>query len=160
MPKDGSGKVQTAWTLKIIYFWTNTVYSKNCVTHLKIRSVFQFKIIIVQWQSIQQGVRLLWNHHEQLIVFFQGFVQKRKEIILWTLAFHKKNKCLGTHCRTVSHLKTAVSLLPYREVRVAQWLVFCIVFCRSLFLLLSFFIWPLYCQIIFHSRFWVPLCLH
>ena len=32
----------------------------------------------------------------------------------------------------------------YNEVRVAQSLVFCIMFCRSLFVLLSFFFWLLY----------------
>ena len=93
--------------------WTFPLPSFGIMNYSKITGSEMCMVLIVQWQFIQQGVRLLWNHHEQLIVFFQGFVQKRKEIILWTLVFHKKNKCLGTHCRTVSHLKTAVSLLPY-----------------------------------------------
>jgi len=32
----------------------------------------------------------------------------------------------------------------FYEVSVAQYLVFCVVLCRSLFVLLSFFFWPLY----------------
>ena len=33
----------------------------------------------------------------------------------------------------------------FSGVRVARSLVFCVVFCRSLFVLLPFFIWPLRC---------------
>jgi len=33
----------------------------------------------------------------------------------------------------------------FSGVRVARALVFCVVFCRSLFILLSFFFWSLYC---------------
>ena len=37
------------------------------------------------------------------------------------------------------------SLCPFfNEVRVARSLVFCVMFCRSLFVLLSFFFWPLF----------------
>ena len=41
-----------------------------------------------------------------------------------------------------------------RGFRAAQSLVFCVVFCRSLFVLLSFSFWPL-CFLIY--RFWIPL---
>ena len=37
-------------------------------------------------------------------------------------------------------------------VRVARTLVFCVVFCRSLFVLLSFFCWPLCCLSFFDLR--------
>jgi hypothetical protein len=37
------------------------------------------------------------------------------------------------------------SLTVYSWICVAQSLVFCVMFCRSLFVLLSFFFWPLYC---------------
>ena len=39
------------------------------------------------------------------------------------------------------------SPLFFYGVRVAQWLVSCVVFCRSLFVFLSFFFLPLYCLI-------------
>ena len=32
-------------------------------------------------------------------------------------------------------------------VRVTRFLVFCVMFCRSLFALLNFFFWPLYCRL-------------
>ena len=35
--------------------------------------------------------------------------------------------------------------MVFSGVRVAPYLVFCVVLCRSLFVLLSFFIWPLCC---------------
>ena len=40
----------------------------------------------------------------------------------------------------------------FSEVRVARSLVFCVMFCRSLFVLLSFFPWPLYCLPFFDVR--------
>jgi hypothetical protein len=40
----------------------------------------------------------------------------------------------------------------FSGVRVALSLVFCVVFCRSLFVLLSFFFWPLYCLFVFDLR--------
>jgi hypothetical protein len=55
--------------------------------------------------------------------------------------------------RWVSHMKQELLTIPehpssppvFRSVRVARSLVFSIVFCRSLFVFLSFFFWPLYC---------------
>ena len=38
-----------------------------------------------------------------------------------------------------------IGITLFCGVRVAQSLVFYVVFCRSLFVLLSFFFWPLYC---------------
>jgi hypothetical protein len=38
------------------------------------------------------------------------------------------------------------------KVHVAQSLVFCVVFCRLLFVFLSFCFWLLYCLVIFHLR--------
>ena len=39
----------------------------------------------------------------------------------------------------------APEFTPSFEVHVARSLVFCVMFCRSLFVLLSYFIWPLCC---------------
>ena len=47
------------------------------------------------------------------------------------------------------------SPLVYNEIRVARSLVFCVVFCRVLFVLLYFFLWPLYCLFFFDLRFLV-----
>jgi hypothetical protein len=38
-------------------------------------------------------------------------------------------------------------------VRVARSLVFCVMFCRSLFVLLTFFFWPLYCMSFFDLQY-------
>ena len=40
------------------------------------------------------------------------------------------------------------SLPVFREVRVARSLVFCVMFCRSLFVLMSFIFWPLCCLLL------------
>ena len=51
-----------------------------------------------------------------------------------------------------------LGLLPvFSLVRVARSLVFCVVFCRSLFVLLSFLFRSLYCLSFFFSEFWSPL---
>ena len=50
------------------------------------------------------------------------------------------------------------SPLVYNEIRVARSLVFCVVFCRVLFVLLYFFIWPLYCLFFFDLRFLITNC--
>ena len=55
--------------------------------------------------------------------------------------------------RRVSHMEQELLTIPehlssppvFRSVRVARSLVFSIVFCRSLFVFLYFFFWPLYC---------------
>jgi hypothetical protein len=51
-------------------------------------------------------------------------------------------------------LQERLSLFPiFSEVRVDLSLVFCVMFCRSLFVLLSFFFWPLCCLSYFDLRF-------
>ena len=55
--------------------------------------------------------------------------------------------------RRVSLVKQELPTLPehlsstsvFSRVRVTRSLVFCVMFCRSLFVLLSFFVWPLCC---------------
>ena len=42
-------------------------------------------------------------------------------------------------------------------VRVTRSLVLCVLFCRSLFVLLSLFFWQLHCLSFFDYRFWLPL---
>jgi hypothetical protein len=48
--------------------------------------------------------------------------------------------------------------LVFSGVRVAQSLVFCVVFCRSLFVLLCFFFWSLYCLSFFDWQFTISDC--
>ena len=48
-----------------------------------------------------------------------------------------------------------ISPLVFSGVRVARSLIFCVVYCRWLFVLLSFFFWPLCCPLIY--GFWLPL---
>ena len=49
-------------------------------------------------------------------------------------------------------LLTLNSSSVFSEVCVAQFLVFCVMFCISLFVLLSFFFWPLFCLFFFDLR--------
>ena len=54
---------------------------------------------------------------------------------------------LGCFCRRVRfvYVHSAPEIIPsFNGVRVARSLVFYVVFCRSLFVLLSFFFWPLH----------------
>jgi hypothetical protein len=58
--------------------------------------------------------------------------------------------CRWTVTRRVSHVVQEPSWVPeftsvFSGLRVAPSFVFCVVFCRLLFVLLSFFFWPLYC---------------
>ena len=45
----------------------------------------------------------------------------------------------------------------FAEVHVARTFVFCVLFCESLFGLLSVFFWPLHCLSFYYLRFWWPL---
>jgi hypothetical protein len=64
------------------------------------------------------------------------------------------------HVRPVSHVEQELLTLPehlsspsvFSVVRAAQSLVFCVMFCRSSFAFLSFFIWPLCCLSFFDLR--------
>jgi hypothetical protein len=44
------------------------------------------------------------------------------------------------------------SLSIFNDVRVGRSLLFSVMLCRSLFVLLSFFLWPLHCQSFFNLR--------
>jgi hypothetical protein len=60
--------------------------------------------------------------------------------------------CVTNKVRPAYHSGASEFTLVIRGVRVAQSLVFCIVFCKSLFVLLSFFFWPLYCLSFFYLQ--------
>ena len=53
-----------------------------------------------------------------------------------------------THQIVECHIKIKFSPLVFSGVRVARSLVLCVMFCRSLFILLFFFFWPL-CRLSF-----------
>jgi hypothetical protein len=65
--------------------------------------------------------------------------------------------CRLTVTRRVSHVEQELLTLPeplsshpvFGGVRVARFLVFCVMFCRSLFV---FFVWPLSCLSVFDLR--------
>jgi hypothetical protein len=70
--------------------------------------------------------------------------------------------------RRVPHVEQELFTLPghpsshsiFSGVRVARSLVFCVLFCRSLFVLLSFLFWPLCCLFFFDLRILItPLVL-
>jgi len=69
------------------------------------------------------------------------------------------NKCykMDTTCGAgTAYPSGALEFIPgFSGIRVARSLVFCEMFCRSLFVLLSFFFWPLHCLSFFDLRFLV-----
>ena len=70
------------------------------------------------------------NYFRQILVAFKYFVQSDWRIIVKT----KDSSC---------HRHNSVPILS--GIRAAQSSVFCVVFCRPLFIILSFFVWPLHC---------------
>ena len=78
----------------------------------------------------------------------------------------KSNVCILT--RRVTIVEQELPTLPehpiFSGVRIAKYLVFCVVFCRSLFVLLSFFLCSLCCLSFFDLRILitplVPFSLH
>ena len=68
-----------------------------------------------------------------------------------------------------THSTTRTAILPnhmsslnftpcFSEVHVARSLIFCVVFCRSLFVFLSFFCWSLYCLSFCWSLYCLSFC--
>ena len=55
------------------------------------------------------------------------------------------------------HLPVFFLFMTYHRVRVTRSLVFDLMFCRSLFVLLYFFMWPLYCPFFFDLRILITL---
>ena len=73
-----------------------------------------------------------------------------------TAPFHY---CFSTcPCRLIQTVRMSLvehnmsSLLVHSKVRVPKYLVFSLVFCRSLFVLSPFFFWSLYCQFLLYLR--------
>jgi hypothetical protein len=85
---------------------------------------------------------------------------------IYILHLHRRCSCLLTITRWVSPVEQELLTLPkhlnsppvFSGVRVARSLVFCVMFCRSLFVLLSFFLWPL-CWLSFDWRLLITLLI-
>jgi hypothetical protein len=79
-------------------------------------------------------------------------------ILYWQLSFVSRlgnllgKKIFWTVTRTTHPSGAHAFTLYFSEVRVARPLVLCVVFCRSLFVHMSLFIWPLYCLSFFNVR--------
>ena len=76
------------------------------------------------------------------------------------MTYHRvsnKSNTMGATCEAgIAYPSGASEFTPvFSEVRVVRSLVLCVVFCRSLFVLLSFFFWSLCCLSFF--GFWLPL---
>ena len=77
------------------------------------------------------------------------------------LANHRKKPgtaILPIQCKTKHsscHRHSSVRILS--GIRAAQSSVFCVVFCRPLFIILSLFVWPLHCLPVFDL--WLPITL-
>jgi hypothetical protein len=79
------------------------------------------------------------NYFRQILVTFKYFVQSDWRIIV-------KKPVTAIQCKTKDsscHRQSSVQVLS--GIRAAQTSVFCVVFCRPLFIILSFFVWPLHC---------------
>ena len=92
----------------------------------------------------------IFNYFRQILVAFKYFIQSDWRIIVQNLElpYNAKLKTQVVTDRVPSDLS---------EIRAAQSSVFCIVFCRSLFMILSFFAWPLHCLPFFDI--WLPITL-
>jgi hypothetical protein len=64
------------------------------------------------------------------------------------LTVTKRMSLIEQELHIIPESMTSLSVLS--RVRVAQFIVFCVTFCRSLFLLLSLFVCPLYCMSFVH----------
>ena len=82
------------------------------------------------------------NYFRQILVAFKYFVQSDWRIIVKT----KDSSC---------HRHNSVPILS--GIRAAQSSVFCVVFCRPLFIILSFFVWLLHYPPFFEL--WLPTTL-
>ena len=79
------------------------------------------------------------NYFRQILVAFKYFVQSDWRIII-------KEPGTAIQCKTKDsscHRQSSIRVLS--GIRAAQSSVFCVVFCRPLFIILSFFVWPLHC---------------
>jgi hypothetical protein len=78
--------------------------------------------------------------------------------ILVTFKYHRKKPGTAIQCKTKDlscHRQSSVRVLS--GIRAAQSSVFCVVFCRPLFIMLSFFVWPLHILLFFDL--WLPTTL-
>jgi hypothetical protein len=85
-------------------------------------------------------------------------------VVITILSFPRSGLITGFAAiitRRVPHVEQELLTLPehprsssvFSGVRVARSLVFCVKYCRLMFLLLPFFFWPLYCLCFFTFRF-------
>ena len=77
-------------------------------------------------------------YFRQLLVAFKYFVQSDWRIIVKYLE-------LPYNVKRKTQVVTYSSVRVLSGIRAAQSSVFCVVFCRPLFIILSFFVWPLHC---------------
>ena len=91
------------------------------------------------------------NYFRQILVAFKYFVQSDWRIIVKNLElpYNVKLKTQVVTDRVLSGFKVGFVLLKSS--------VFCVVFCRPLFIILSFFAWPLHCLPFFDL--WPPITL-
>jgi hypothetical protein len=84
-------------------------------------------------------------------------------IISSFMTYHRdsnKSNAMGSTCEAgVAYPSGASEFTPvFSKVRVVRSLVLCVVFCRSLFVLLSFFFWSLCCLSFFGFWFFPSRC--
>jgi hypothetical protein len=89
-------------------------------------------------------------YFRQLLVAFKYFVQSDWRIIV-------KNLELPYNVKRKTQVVTYSSVRVLSRIRAAQSSVFCVFFCRPLFIILSFFVWPLHCLPFFDL--WLPTTL-
>ena len=88
------------------------------------------------------------NYFRQILVKFKYFVQSD-----WRIIVNKPGTAIQCKSKDSScHRQSSVQVLS--GIRAAQSSVFCVVFCRPLFIILSFFVWPLHCLPFFDL--WLP----
>ena len=99
--------------------------------------------------------RLIWKNMSML--FFMNLRNLISSLVIYRLIHFLICRSTMRNCKRHSHKKCLVRLLEHMSsplvlswVIAARSLVFFVVFCRSLFVPLPFFIWPLYCLSFFY----------
>jgi hypothetical protein len=125
------------------------------------RGLYIYVFLCVSWYHwyINYDSFLIWNviSHALIIslVWLRRFIYDKTRYLLlrwcsWCLIVYRQVSLVDLELPTLQ--ERPHSFPVYCEVRVVQSLVFCVVYCRRLFVILCVFFWPLYCIFLFYLR--------
>ena len=137
-------KMKFAWK-RPVYLYLNHIYG---VITLKV-----LRVATITWLTVTEYLCHKWHKYVPLVVItIRSFPHS------WLIT-----RIVTRVTQRVPHVEHELLTLPehmsFSVVRVARFLVFNVMLCRSLFVLLSFFIWSLCCQSFFDLRLLIRLPL-